>query len=151
MMCSSSSWLSAGGASLVVPPFTAPPGPWVTVSYACGDPCPASLQLLLSLSPGIWTAPILGLPAPLAPCSPSGEQGLRWMVRQSIAPQTGWFIAPPFHLGRAEAPGGPVWRALGTSVSQTWRPCAPSPPWCQVPNGHSRMVAIRHVGRRDVP
>lgn len=38
------------------------------------------------------------------------------MVRQSIAPQTGWFMVPPSHLGRLEDPRGPVWRALGTAT-----------------------------------
>lgn len=58
-------------------------------------------------------------------------------MRKSTDPQTGWFMAPPFHLGRREAPGSP---------SHIWWPRVPSPPWCQIPNGHSRMAAIRHAG-----
>lgn len=71
------------------------------------DPCPASLQFLLLLPR--YVNPYYPLPPNSScPVFPIREQRLRWMVRQSTAPQTVWLMAPPFHLGRAEAPRGPV-------------------------------------------
>lgn len=105
--------LALGVASLVVPLFWAFLAPGLLDHWAGRDPCPASPQLPLPLLR--YVNPFQPLPPnPSCPIFSIRDWGLRLMVRQSITPpQMGWFIVPPFHLGRAEAPGGPAWRALG--------------------------------------
>lgn len=43
-------------------------------------------------------------------------------MRKSTDPQTGWFMAPPFHLGRTEAPGAPLSYLMAQSSQSTMMP-----------------------------
>lgn len=87
--------------------------------WAGRDPCPASLFPLPRYVNCFYSLP----PNPSCPFFSIRDWELRWMARQWTAPQMGWFIVHPFHLGRAQDPGGPAWRALGTfAVSDLMAP-----------------------------
>lgn len=148
-MYSSCSWLSdsdswcglSGGSSLHSVSW--PLGYWIIglVETPALPPCSSS-----SLSPGMWSPSTLFLPTSLALSSPSGSGGWDgWRGRAQPSRR-----ADLWHLLSIQAeqrpPGAPSAERWGQPPSQTWRPWAPSLPWCQIPNGHSRMVAIRHIG-----
>lgn len=117
--------------------------PWPLGDCTTGnsiDLCPTSLHLILPLPRYVDPFYPLIL-SPSCPIFTIRDQSLRWMVKPSN-PQMGWFMAPPFHLCRAEDPWDHVWRALGRDLTAP----TPSPQWCWEPNGHSRMVAISHAG-----
>lgn len=124
--------------------FTASLDPGLLNHWANWDPYPASPQLLLPFPR--YMDPFNPLPHnPSCPIFTIRDWFQRWMIQQNN-PQMGWFMAPSLHLGRGETSRGPAWRALGTTAVSDLTAPTPSPLWCQVPNGHSRMVAISHAG-----